>query len=149
MAQHVPGMYVFRIVRAWPMPFTALCLGNLSQEAPLIPLGCRMRGLLASALSTRDASTQCSAAALPSVVSSGVQTMPVLADAQAGLQGTRQSQTGGDCGDKVLFPVACTPPDLAPLQLYVSKLALALFACSGAKLCMHASVQTAGVCEGA
>ena len=109
-----------------------------------------MRGLLASALSTQDASTQCDAATLgPSVVSSGVQTMLVLADAQAGLQGARQSCAGGDFVHEVLLPVACALPALASLQLCVSKLALALFAWSGANMLMHAAVQTAGVCEGA
>ena len=80
-----------------------------SQDASLqIPPGCRMRGLLASALSTRDASTQYDAAAFgASVVSSGVQTMLVPADAQAGLQSTRQSHAGGDFVHKALFPVAC------------------------------------------
>lgn len=108
-----------------------------------------MRGLLASALSPRDASTQCGAAALPNVVSSGVQTMLVLADVQAGLQGTRQSCAGGDFVHQVLFLVTCTPLALAPLQLCVSELAFALFACSGANIACMLCVQTTGVCGGA
>ena len=145
-----PGHVCFRIVHA--MGHTLDCTlprHFVRRGTALIPPGCRMRGLLASALSTRDASTQSSVAAVPSVVSSGVQTMLVPADVQAGLQGTRQSQAGGDSVDKVLVPVACTHPALAPLQLCVSKLALAPSACSGANVVMHALVQTAGVCEGA
>ena len=111
-AQHVPGMHfsgcacrahALHCMPAWQC---------VTRGTALIPPGCRMRGLLASALSTRDASTQCGAAALPSVVSSSVQTALVPADAQAGLRGTRQSQAGGELVHKVLFPVACTPLSL-------------------------------------